>query len=302
MCIIAYAKNGVKIEENVIRTMFEGNPDGAGVMWKPLDGGNVKIRKGFMDVESLLKAWNKIPVECEKAIHCRIATSGKISKGCCHPFPVRPKTDMMKKAVDKCYMALMHNGVISQCTPKSGMKATCSDTMVFAAKYLYPLQKQIDKECIQDLLESFAASRLLIMRANAPTIMLGNWVEDKGVYYSNTSYKDYGYGYYSWPKSCRTAPSTSWIALDIGDGDPKNAAVKVEDALKRNNVIFDMVDDGINGEVSFEAYNFPYSTMSVAGYDIIDRIDDEQDDYDDYNYDDFGYDKGGYLPVRYQKV
>lgn len=302
MCIIAYAKNGVKIEENVIRTMFEGNPDGAGVMWKPLDGGNVKIRKGFMDVESLLKAWNKIPVECEKAIHCRIATSGKISKGCCHPFPVRPKTDMMKKAVDKCYMALMHNGVISQCTPKSGMKATCSDTMVFAAKYLYPLQKQIDKECIQDLLESFAASRLLIMRANAPTIMLGNWVEDKGVYYSNTSYKDYGYGYYSWPKSCRTAPSTSWIALDIGDGDPKKAAVKVEDALKRNNVIFDMVDDGINGEVSFEAYNFPYSTMSVAGYDIIDRIDDEQDDYDDYNYDDFGYDKGGYLPVRYQKV
>lgn len=302
MCIIAYAKNGVKIEENVIRTMFEGNPDGAGVMWKPLNGGNIEIRKGFMDVESLLKAWNKIPVECEKAIHCRIATSGKISKGCCHPFPVRPKTDMMKKAVDKCYMALMHNGVISQCTPKSGMKATCSDTMVFAAKYLYPLQKQIDKKCIQDLLESFAASRLLIMRANAPTIMLGNWVEDKGVYYSNTSYKDYGYGYYRWPKSCRTAPSTSWIALDIGDDDPKKAAVKVEDALKRNNVIFDMVDDGINGEVSFEAYNFPYSTMSVAGYDIIDRIDDEQNDYDDYNYDDFGYDEGGYLPVRYQKV
>ncbi len=300
MCIIAYAKNGVKIEENVIRTMFEGNPDGAGVMWKPLDGGNIEIRKGFMDVESLLKAWNKIPVECEKAIHCRIATSGKISKGCCHPFPVRPKTDMMKKAVDKCYMALMHNGVISQCTPKNGMKATCSDTMVFAAKYLYPLQKQIDKECIQDLLESFVESRLLIMRANAPTIMLGNWVEDKGVYYSNTSYKDYGYGYYRWPKSCRTAPSTSWIALDIGDDDPKKAAVKVEDALKRNNVIFDMVDDGINGEVSFEAYNFPYSTMNVAGYDIIDRIDDEQDDYDDYNYDDFGYD--GYLPVRYQKV
>lgn len=302
MCIIAYAKNGVKIEENVIRTMFEGNPDGAGVMWKPLNGGNIEIRKGFMDVESLLKAWNKIPVECEKAIHCRIATSGKISKGCCHPFPVRPKTDMMKKAVDKCYMTLMHNGVISQCTPKSGMKATCSDTMVFAAKYLYPLQKQIDKECIQDLLESFAASRLLIMRANAPTIMLGNWVEDKGVYYSNTSYKDYGYGYYRWPKSCRTASSTSWIALDIGDDDPKKAAVKVEDALKRNNVIFDMVDDGINGEVSFEAYNFPYSTMSVAGYDIVDRIDDEQNDYDDYNYDDFGYDEGGYLPVRYQKV
>lgn len=282
MCIIAYAKSGVKIEEHIIKTMFIGNPDGAGVMWKPLDGGNIEIRKGFMDVESLLKAWNKIPVECEKAIHCRIATSGKISKGCCHPFPVRPKTDMMKKAVDKCYMALMHNGVISQCTPKNGMKATCSDTMVFAAKYLYPLQKQIDKECIQDLLESFAASRLLIMRANAPTIMLGNWVEDKGVYYSNTSYKDYGYGYYRWPKSCRTAPSTSWIALDIGDDDPKKAAVKVEDALKRNNVIFNMIDDSLNGEVSFEAYNFPYSTMSVAGYDIIDRIDDEQDDYDDF--------------------
>lgn len=297
MCIIAYAKNGVQIEENVIRTMFEGNPDGAGIMWKPLDGGDIEIRKGFMEAERLLKAWNKIPVECERAIHCRIATSGKISKECCHPFPVRPKTDMMKKSTDKCYMALMHNGVIKQCTPKSGMEATCSDTMVFAAKYLYPLQKQIDKECVQDLLDSFAASRLLIMRANAPTIMLGNWVKDKGVYYSNTSYKDYGYGYYRWSKDCRMAPSISWVALDIGDDDPREAAVNVEAALKRNNIIFDMIDDGINGEVSFEAYDFPRSTMNVAGYEIIDRIDDELDDYDD-----FAYDEGGYLPVRYQKV
>lgn len=300
MCIIAYAKQGIEIEEHVIRTMFEDNPDGAGIMWKPFGSTNVEIRKGFMDVESLLKAWRKIPVECEKAIHCRIATSGKISKGCCHPFPVRPKTDMMKKAVDKCYMALMHNGVIRQCTPKNGMKAICSDTMVFAAKYLYPLQKQIDKECVQDLLETFAASRLLIMRANAPTIMLGDWVEDKGVYYSNTSYKDWGCGYYRWPKSCRTSPSVSWIALDIGDDEPQKAAASVKEALECNNILFDMVDDGVSGEVSFEAYDFPYSTTKVAGYNIIDRIDDEQDGYDDFGYE--GYDEGGYLPVRYQKV
>lgn len=61
-----------------------------------------------------------------------------------------------------------------------------------------------------------------------------------------------------------------------------------------------MVDDGVSGEVSFEAYDFPYSTTKVAGYNIIDRIDDEQDGYDDFGYE--GYDEGGYLPVRYQKV
>lgn len=286
MCIIGYAPAGVKIEERTIRTMFSCNPDGAGIMWKPLEGGDVMIRKGFMKVDDLIKAYNEIPVECDKAIHCRIATSGKISAACCHPFPVRPKTSMMKKTVDKCYMALMHNGVIRQCTPKDGMKADYSDSMLFAAKYLYPLQKQIGKECVQDLLEDFAASRLLIMRDNAKTIMLGNWIEDKetGAFYSNPTYKDIGYSYYcDWRTISKDAESgsVSWIVLDIGNAKPVKAIQKVEEALKANGVLYDYIDGSVTQELSFQAWGFPYSITRIAGFKIIDRIDDEPEPHDD---------------------
>lgn len=199
MCIIAYAPRGQQIKEEIIRRMFQGNPDGAGIMWKPSDSSQVEILKGFMKIDDLLKAYSKIPVECEKAIHCRIATAGKVSVGCCHPFPVRAKTNAMKQAQDSAYMALMHNGIINYCNPVQGMQADYSDSMVFAAQVLYPLQKQLDTAAIQLLIENSTNSRLLIFRKDAETLMFGNWKYEDGIYYSNDNYKykaySYGFGY-----------------------------------------------------------------------------------------------------------
>ena len=190
MCIIAYAPKGSAIKEETIKIMFKGNPDGAGLMWKPSEFGPVEIRKGFFKVEDLIKAYNEIPVECEKAIHCRIATSGKISTACCHPFPVRSKADAMMEARDRAEIALMHNGMINFCTPVQGMKSPYSDSMLFAKRFLYPLAKQLDQECIQELIENSTSSRLLIMRQGKETLTLGNWKFEDGVYYSNDNYKE----------------------------------------------------------------------------------------------------------------
>ena len=63
MCIIAYAPRGVQIKEETIEVMFDYNPDGAGIMWKPLNGDKVQIRKGFMTLSDLLKAYEQIPVD-----------------------------------------------------------------------------------------------------------------------------------------------------------------------------------------------------------------------------------------------
>ena len=191
MCIIAYFPKKSNVKEETIRTMFENNPDGAGIMWKESYDSPVRINKGFFKVEDLIEAFNKIPASCERAIHCRIATAGKISTACCHPFPIRPKVDAMKAAEDSADMALMHNGVISYANPTQGIKANYSDSMNFAAKFLFPLRRQLDKECVQTLIEESTPSRLLIMREGAETLMLGDWKYDGGVYYSNTTYKPY---------------------------------------------------------------------------------------------------------------
>ena len=103
----------------------------------------------------------------------------------------------MKQAQDSAYMALMHNGIIDYCNPVQGMQADYSDSMVFAAQVLYPLQKQLDTAAIQLLIENSTNSRLLIFRKDAETLMFGNWKYEDGIYYSNDNYKikTYGYGY-----------------------------------------------------------------------------------------------------------
>lgn len=234
MCIIAYAPANSVIKEDTIKYMFQGNPDGAGLMWKPNDNSPVEIRKGFFKVEDLIKAYNEIPVECEKAIHCRIATSGKISVGCCHPFPVRAKVDAMMQAKDRAGIALMHNGMIDYCTPVQGMKSPYSDSMLFAKRFLYPLAKQLDQECIQELIENSTSSRLLIMRQGRETLTFGNWKFEDGVYYSNGNYKEqpktygkywggcYGYGGYSYTGATgkkSTSVATPYDSYSIYDDE-----------------------------------------------------------------------------------
>lgn len=197
MCIIAYVKPNHKITDATIKIMFKGNPDGAGIMYQKSPRDNVRIIKGFMNVDALIKAFREIPETYERAIHCRIATAGRVSVQCCHPFPVRSLADNMMQAKDETPVAFMHNGVISWCNPKGGMTSEYSDTMLFGKRILYPVRKQLDAKHIQDMIEhSICNSRLLVFRRGGAPLMFGDWKKDSnGVMYSNDHYKEYTYKY-----------------------------------------------------------------------------------------------------------
>lgn len=292
MCIIAYFPKKSNVKEETIRTMFENNPDGAGIMWKESYDSPVRINKGFFKVEDLIEAFNKIPASCERAIHCRIATAGKISTACCHPFPIRPKVDAMKAAEDSADMALMHNGVISYANPTQGIKANYSDSMNFAAKFLFPLRRQLDKECVQTLIEESTPSRLLIMREGAETLMLGDWKYDSGVYYSNTTYKPYvapKLASYDWYKAyygqddCRAyvddfgyeegdSLTMEYVILDIADASFNDAKKKVSDALDAYpDIEYDIYRSGLAGELEVQAIGLPANLKKIADFEVIER-------------------------------
>ena len=55
--------------------------------------GKVHIRKGFMDFESFWNAVKDLPTDKDRVFHFRIATSGKISPECCHPFVLSDNLD-----------------------------------------------------------------------------------------------------------------------------------------------------------------------------------------------------------------
>lgn len=102
MCLIIYSRGkGSKIPEQYIRTAYENNPDGFGMMWA--DDGHVNIVRGIYDIDqilSMMAAMQDIP----HVVHFRFRTRGKIDESNCHPHRV------LVKKIDGQDLFMMHNG------------------------------------------------------------------------------------------------------------------------------------------------------------------------------------------------
>ncbi len=268
MCIAIYIPTGKEISEQQIRNSFGNNPDGAGVMHYDRNG-NVNYTKGFMNVESLLAYWkHNTSSKYPRAIHCRIATSGKVSKGCCHPFPITSNLDDMLvprgKSMTGC---LIHNGVFAKYTPIEGMKSLYSDTMYFTQKVIYPLRQVLDNSGVDELMSDIT-SKVLVFLPNFEVHRYGKWEYDKdgGFYASNFTYD---YTPFDWKKyeasklSSVTKPystpyysyyDTSWEDDGFGYVYDYNTKGKIKkDYIHTDKVMTDMYGILISAVTVYEA-------------------------------------------------
>lgn len=191
MCIIMYAPSKKTIKAEKIRTAFKNNPDGAGIMWYDKNG-DVHYRKGFTKVEKLINFFNGLGSNFPRAIHCRIATSGKISEKTCHPFPIVDNFEEMgKDKGDPANGCLMHNGIFTRYTPTGGMQAEYSDTMNYTKQVIFPLVEAgaITNDGVVNLLSEMT-SRVLLFLPDFIVGRFGSWTEDKEEHFfaSNDTY------------------------------------------------------------------------------------------------------------------
>lgn len=193
MCIAVYVPSNIEIPEATLRSCFTNNPDGAGLMYT--DGERVYIEKGFMKIDEFVKAFQAIPSHFERSFHCRIATSGKIEEGCCHPFPIIPDMKDMKKTKHVCQGGVAHNGIISWATPTKGRAEWYSDTMNFTSQILSPLFDKIHDVAFHELIErSTTGNKFIIMTADK-VHLIGAFNQEGGIFYSNTSFRKTVYVY-----------------------------------------------------------------------------------------------------------
>lgn len=192
MCVIAYAAKGLQLSEKEFRNCFANNKDGAGFMIFDDAKGKVHIRKGFMDFESFWNAVKDLPTDKDRVFHFRIATSGKISPECCHPFVLSDNLDKMRETDVFTDVGFSHNGVMSDFTPKEGMLSPYSDTMYFGAQVLYPLRDKLYKESTQYLIKKAMGTNKYAILGKKGAIILGNWntSSETGIQYSNASYEE----------------------------------------------------------------------------------------------------------------
>lgn len=191
MCIIAAKPAGVAMpSRDTIRTMWDGNRDGAGLMY--LDGGKVTIEKGFMTYKSFAKKLDQLEKRLDLTrtpvvMHFRITTHGGTKPENCHPFPITGSIGALKKLTSRTDIGVAHNGII-HIIPRSGI----SDTMEYIASQLAPLKRALprfyENKNAMLLVKNAIDSKMAFLTKEGKIYTVGDFVTDNGVLYSNRSY------------------------------------------------------------------------------------------------------------------
>ena len=138
MCIIATYPAGVRPTKQEIINMIERNPDGVGIAWA--HDLRVHVLKGLADEVAVSEIISEIiPTDAPILFHARIATSGGISAGVCHPYPVTAKPAKMRETFATYRVPVIaHNGILHDFAPEKTMR-NINDSMLFNARVIYPL-------------------------------------------------------------------------------------------------------------------------------------------------------------------
>ena len=234
MCIISAKPAGIPMpSRDTIRTMWDGNRDGAGIMY--VENGKVHIEKGFMKYKSFAKKLDELERRLDMTktpvvMHFRITTHGGTKPENTHPFPITDSVGALRKLNGVYDIGVAHNGII-HITPRAGI----SDTMEYIASQLAPLKRALprfyeNKHAMQ-LVKNAIESKMAFLTKEGKIYTVGDFVEDNGVLYSNTSFQKTSmryrtgsysyYGGYDWDKfyedewepaspSKSTPPCTPW--------------------------------------------------------------------------------------------
>jgi hypothetical protein len=121
--------------------------------------------------------------------HFRIATHGGVKPALCHPFPLSRKIPNLKRLYAQTNLAIVHNGVIP-IEPKGDI----SDTMEYIRTNLvdrsnrnfeFYRSKRQRKAILAEI-----NSKMAFLDCNGNVYMVGEFIEDNGIMYSNSSYKE----------------------------------------------------------------------------------------------------------------
>lgn len=218
MCIIVAKPAGIQCPDlETLEMCFNANPDGAGLMFP--DGDQVRIIKGFMEFDefaSTLKALGDV-TNTGLVMHFRITTHGGTRPECCHPFPLTDDDAALRALDTTTAVGVAHNGVIT------GMDtdAKTSDTMAYIRDVLAPLQRMAGDLLASDdamtIVESTVGSKLAFLEPDGAITTVGDFIEDNGVFYSNSSFKP---APRIWRPTTPQSAASAWRAFDEWDDEP----------------------------------------------------------------------------------
>jgi hypothetical protein len=217
MCVIAYVeeqKNMPSLE--MLEDMEQANPDGGGYACLT-ESGEVLWRKN-VTAKNIHDAILEGRIQAPAAFHFRIATSGGIKPGLCHPFPLSRKISTALSGTARS--VLFHNGhwhqgellVDMMESRETKLNGPWSDSRAMAVVIHRGL---MSPETIAE-----TAGKLLVFNKDAQ-LRYGFWEQRDGVYVSNTYWEYSNYGCVVSPRIGGTKYDThrpgQWTKNKYGD-------------------------------------------------------------------------------------
>ena len=189
MCVICIKDRGIQLpSEEKIRKMFTANHDGSGYMLWKNTWDYVKISKGYMTVEDLLRALDdeKITKDDVIILHFRWGTQGGTHPELTHPYPICTDYKKMMALDVKTNMGICHNGIIRR---TSYANSIYNDTMIFIHNYMCNFVKKpqdlLNKKT-QNTIEYLSCSKWASLDKDGNIVKIGKFEYDKtGLCYSN---------------------------------------------------------------------------------------------------------------------
>lgn len=197
MCIIAIKpKNKELQEKSILQRCFNVNRDGSGYMYVN-EQNEVVIKKGYMDFETyykdLVEDYDKHNLKNKNLVmHFRIGTSGQSKYGCTHPFAITDNYDLLNATRVKTNIGVCHNGIVSMFNSRL---AKYSDTQIYIASVLTPIYKlnrnAFSYSDVKKLIKDTTNSKWAFLDKFDNLNIVGDFEEDNGYLYSNTTYRPY---------------------------------------------------------------------------------------------------------------
>lgn len=244
MCIIVSKEKNVKLPtRKTLKTCFENNPDGAGLMY--VKDNKVVIDKGYMTFNSFYKRIKRLKKEfnsdlTDKAMvfHFRIGTSGGNIKENTHPFPISSNIPDLKALHISSDLAVVHNGIIC-----NYIYDTLSDTQNFIKDFLDPL-KELNKNFyknnkILNIIDKELGGKLAILDTKETITYIGSFENENGVKYSNDTYKTSRYTY-----SSNKFTTYNYPSYDSYDDYNTTYDTYTLDELIKNNIKYELLESG----------------------------------------------------------
>lgn len=212
MCIICIKKKGVQFPSyDVVKNMCDNNDDGFSLV---LSNGKGKptINKG-LNKNKFLSFYKKVIASYDYKttsmfIHARIKTHGTMRIENCHGWKENG-------------LIFAHNGILS-----IDNRDDMTDSETFFRDIFSPIYKHCGWKAAKKAIDAvIGTSKFVFMTNSGDIIHFGNYIEDDGLLYSNTTYKPYTYPRYTGYAGSSYYKSGSGGGYHWGDTKPISKSV-----------------------------------------------------------------------------